>query len=421
MRRSDSPRLSLTPAQARRALLWGQGLVAGGGRLAGADVTAAVGLLVGVQYDPYPAISQNHYLVLWNRLPGFTENDLERAAYEGRSVTECTALKRNTFFVRTCDLALMRAATRGVSRWGSSSAEEARLTQSEPEARKAEEAVLAAFEAFGPMTRERLWVVMGLEGDWRKRREEARSGTVRSDLPQASRQCFQAFGRLLRQGAIVVTSRLPGTFRPPVYGLASRFLPESVSDEPDEASAKRWLTSALLASYGVAPPSLLTFVTGLPAAEVRAVLHEISITGEAVSAEVRGLGPGGRALAVWASPQALDASSSVREPSVAGSSHVFLLPPLDNLMRYRPWIERLFGYTFEMEYFRKKGMRWQLSCLIDDAFAGWIDCVADRRAHAFRVRSSELADLGPGPWRAVKARVDELARFHGAGRGEWNP
>jgi hypothetical protein len=390
------------------------------------DVPGAVGLLVGVQYDPNPVVSQNHYLVLWNRLPGFAEGDLDRAAYQERTVTECAAaLKRNMFFVRTCDLALVRAATRGIRRWGTSNAEAEEQVGSDPEARRAEESVLAALERVGPLTRERLWAVMGLEEDWRRYREEAQTGLPAPGGPVAalSRKCFRAFSRLARRGDLVVTARLPGAFRPPVYGLSSRLLPDTARGEPDETTARRWLIRGLLDSYGVATGSLLTFVSGLAGVEVRALLAEAVQTGEATPVEIRG-GPGVRTGRAWASPAALDQAGGNRagagDRGREAPPFCALLPPLDNALRHLPSIKALFGYSFEMEYFKKKGMRWQLSALIGEAFAGWVNCAADRRAGVFRVRSRELGELESGTWAILRTRVEELARFHGAKSVEWN-
>ncbi|AZR74349.1 hypothetical protein BBF96_13705 [Anoxybacter fermentans] len=80
-------------------------------------------VLTEVQYDPNPVVSQNHYLVLWNRIPDFKEEDLDRAAYHERTLIEVYAMRHNKFFVPTDEFILYRKATRQIRRWGGSDAD----------------------------------------------------------------------------------------------------------------------------------------------------------------------------------------------------------------------------------------------------------------------------------------------------------
>lgn len=72
--------------------------------------------ICGLQYDPYPAIHLNQYMMLWNRKKDFAVEQLDTAAYKEFKVIEAWTFKRNMFFVPYNEFALYRAATRKVVR-----------------------------------------------------------------------------------------------------------------------------------------------------------------------------------------------------------------------------------------------------------------------------------------------------------------
>ena len=76
--------------------------------------------LCGVQYDPYPAIHLNQYIVLWNRIKDFRAEQLDTAAYKEFNVVETWTFKRNMFFVPRYEYSLYKNATKGIVRWGNS-------------------------------------------------------------------------------------------------------------------------------------------------------------------------------------------------------------------------------------------------------------------------------------------------------------
>ena len=69
--------------------------------------------ICGLQYDPYPAIQLNQYMMLWNRKKDFTADQLDTAAYKKFKIIETWTFKRNMFFVPYNEFALYRTATKG--------------------------------------------------------------------------------------------------------------------------------------------------------------------------------------------------------------------------------------------------------------------------------------------------------------------
>ena len=73
--------------------------------------------ICGLQYDPYPAIHLNQYMVLWNRIKDFKAQQLDIAAYKEFKVVETWTFKRNMFFVPREEYELYKHATKGIVRW----------------------------------------------------------------------------------------------------------------------------------------------------------------------------------------------------------------------------------------------------------------------------------------------------------------
>jgi uncharacterized protein YcaQ len=98
-----------------------------------------------------------------------------------------------------------------------------------------------------------------------------------------------------------------------------------------------------------------------------------------------------------------------------GEDFVALLTLMDNLIRDRKWLRQLFNYTFEVEYFQKKGMKWHVNILCNNEFVGFINPKFDRSRKLFLVRDMMLKrKLGSEEWEKVLERIEELASFHNA-------
>jgi uncharacterized protein YcaQ len=125
-----------------------------------------------------------------------------------------------------------------------------------------------------------------------------------------------------------------------------------------------------------------------------------------------------RALGVWLEkgrwrvhPEATDGPVPDR---------VALLSPFDRLIHDRERAEALFGFRYRIEIYLPKERRefgyYVLPVLHGDRLVGRIDPAFDRRAGVLRVNAVH-AEPGapPGAWPAVRAQLDALAAWLGAG------
>ena len=93
---------------------------------------------------------------------------------------------------------------------------------------------------------------------------------------------------------------------------------------------------------------------------------------------------------------------------------VRLISPMDTVVRDKVWLETFFDYSFTFEYFKKKGMKWPLSVLVGNRFAGYIDCKMDWRTKKFVVKERNIFDPELCGRETVDRAIRELAEFHGA-------
>ena len=92
-----------------------------------------------------------------------------------------------------------------------------------------------------------------------------------------------------------------------------------------------------------------------------------------------------------------------------------LLTLMDNLIRDRKWLQQLFNYTFKVEYFQKKGMKWHVNILYKNEFLGFINPKIDRARKLFIIKDIVLKrELEDEEWNRVLERIKELANFHNA-------
>jgi uncharacterized protein YcaQ len=98
---------------------------------------------------------------------------------------------------------------------------------------------------------------------------------------------------------------------------------------------------------------------------------------------------------------------------------VALLTPMDNLVRDRKWLEQMFGYTFQIEYFQKKGMKWQVSILNRNEFLGFINPKINRPKKCLIIKDFSLKRKpNDEEWERILCRIEEFAKFHEANRIE---
>ena len=381
--------LRLTIDQARRIIVNSQMLHA-----RGSSVSEVISQLAGIQYDPNPTIHLNQYMVLWNRIPGFTVEDLDREAYRNHSVVETFSFRRNMFFVPADEFAIYRRATEGIVRWGASDKIKDENAHNNVQACEAEDRLRSVLSRAQPVTLNELWASLGVLDSWKARRQ---SGKLTDPM-------FPAFRRMLRRGEIIVAGRRKGTFREPEYVLKSVVLPGPwPNSEIPEFEARCWVVSRVLRSYGVTNVSHIRQITGFKASEIKDYVGTLESKGEAIKVVVDSMRGD-----YWTVPECL--ANTEAEP---GGAELSLLPPLDNLVRDRNWLLRHFGYTFQFEYFQKKQMKWQLSALLGVDFLGYIDCKMDRTRNRLIVKTREILTKDAMVHHLIDDRIEQLARFHG--------
>ncbi|MFQ5758771.1 MAG: hypothetical protein ACE5IF_03760, partial [Candidatus Bathyarchaeia archaeon] len=90
---------------------------------------------------------------------------------------------------------------------------------------------------------------------------------------------------------------------------------------------------------------------------------------------------------------------------------------IDNLVRDRKWLRKIFDYTFTLEYFRKKKMRWQLSILHNTDFVGFLNPKADRPRKTMIIKETVLnRDLKEDELSKLFYRIVDFTKFHKAGK-----
>ena len=202
--------------------------------------------LCGLQYDPYPAIHLNQYIMLWNRKKDFKAEQLDIAAYKDFKVVETWTFKRNMFFVPRDEYSLYKNATKGIVRWGSS--DESWLAAGDsPEIQAAERELKESLTEFGGLTANQIWEKLNLSFEWNKYRREHDDSY---NLP-----IFRAFYRLCRRGDLLTCGRKTGTFKEPIWILKEKAgFPDWTKDSVDEKQAVKCVVEKLIASFGVTDP-----------------------------------------------------------------------------------------------------------------------------------------------------------------------
>lgn len=361
-------------------------------------VEAIVSDLCGLQYDPYPAIHLNQYMMLWNRKKDFTPQQLDDAAYRDFRVMEAWTFRRNLFFVPCAEFARYRAATRSIVRWGDSDEGWLRATDSPP-VREAERALREGLTGQPGMTAKQIWDHLGLAEEWHKYRREHGPDY---DLP-----IFRAFYRMARKRELLVCGRNPGTFREPVYLLKeSASIDEWPDDGMDEGQAVAWMVEKLVSSLGVTDPVHVAHLSGLAAREVAPVFQELASRKRIVPLPSK---IGRKNYYVHASKAHL-----LNAPPAEDTEEVRLISPMDTVVRDKKWLETFFDYSFFFEYFQKKGMKWPLSILVGHQFVGYLDCKMEWRTQKFIIKEKNLFASAVPYRKGIDAAIRELAAFHGA-------
>ena len=354
--------------------------------------------ICGLQYDPYPAIHLNQYIMLWNRKKDFKPEQLDKAAYQDFKVVETWTFKRNMFLIPSDEYSLYKFATKGIERWGSS--DESWLASGDsPEIQAAEKELKESLKGFNGFVAREIWEHLGLSFEWDKyRREHDQS----YNLP-----IFRAYYRLIRKGDLLVCGRNPGTFREPVFILKEKVgFSDWANDTIDEKEAIKCIVEKLIASLGVTVPVHVSHISGYKTAAMIPVFEELESEKKIVQLPYK---IGRKYYYVHSSKMQM-----LNENTDEECREVRLISPMDTIVRDKTWLTTFFDYSFSFEYFKKKGMKWPLSILAGNQFVGYLDCKMDWKTKKFIIKERNIFNHDFHDCKAIDLAIEELATFHEA-------
>ena len=332
------------------------------------DMVGVVKSLCGIQYDPLPVIAQAHYVTLWNRVRGFTEDWLDSLLYEERRLIEFMLMRQTLNIVPTEELPYYYQGTRSVIRAG--------------------------------------WIQRVID-----KKEDDTSREILQKVKEKGEVSpkdfhYAALRPLFHSGETFIARRGKVVFRMPYYRLFSDHFPNLKLESVAEETARRCLVLKTLSAYGISPSRHVAYWIGYKVKETEEILQELEKEGVITKVKIEGL----RGFH-WVRVEDLDKL----ETETGEEDFVALLTLMDNLTRDRKWLRQLFNYTFEVEYFQKKGMKWHVNILYNNEFLGFINPKIDRPKKLFIIKDIVLKRrLENKEWKKVLERIEELASFHNA-------
>jgi len=364
----------LTVAQARRVALVAQGL--GRGRPAGPvgvrQVRATVERLGVLQIDSVSVLARAHFLPLWSRLGGYDRALLHRLAYARRPAD------RQLFEAWAHEASYVPVGLEPGLRFRRA------LYAARHPAPPGVQAALAAVEEGGPLAASDLEsrTAVGTWWSW--------SGTKR------------ALEWLFGTGALLAANRRPSFERE--YDVPARVLPPAVlaAPTPAEEDARKALLLQACGALGVGTAADLMDWWRLRAPVTRPLVAELVEDGALQAVTVRG----------WRDPAYVLAGTAVPR-AVTGAT---LLSPFDNLVFFRPRVERLWGVRVRLEIYTPAERRvhgyYVLPFLLGDRIVARVDLKSDRAAGVLRVLAAHV-EPGEAPGAVAVALADELAGMAG--------
>ena len=348
---------TLSPAEARRAVLAAQGFAATPltdppGRRQLLSRVRRLGVL---QIDSVNVLSRAHYLPLFSRLGPYDRESLDDlAARRPRHLFEYWAHEASLVPVQTQPLLRWRMAQGHA--WGGVSRSAAEQPQLIADA-------LACVAEIGPATSAEIEAALAHSSP----RPTDHWGWNWSAVKQVLEHLFWL-------GEITTAGR-DGQFRRR-YALTEAVLPAEILavPTPERADAIRGLVAIAARALGVATAADLRDYFRLGAADAKTAIADLVDAGELVPVTVAGWPPAWR---------------HVRAVVPRRITHDALLVPFDPLIWERSRVERLFGMRYRIEIYVPAAKReygyYVLPFLQDDRLAARVDLKADRAAGTLRV------------------------------------
>ncbi len=354
-----TPRLALTPRQARRAALASLGLArprpAEPSRKDFAALVARLGML---QIDSVNVLARAHFMPGYSRLGSYDTGLLENAAYGGR--------RRILFEYWGHEASLIRVGLQPALRW-------------RMERARAGQGIYRDLARFG---RERRDFVNATLEEVRKR-----GAMCARDLGEDARgmgawwgwsDTKRALEWLFWAGLLTTSGRRPGFDR--VYDLPERVLPRAILDAPtpEPEEAVRILLRTAATALGVATLRDLRSYFRIAPGDAAPRVAELVEEGALVPVAVKG----------WTQQAFMAAGARIpRRPEARA-----LVSPFDPLLWERDRVERLFGLRYRIEIYTPAHKRehgyYVLPFLLGDAIAARVDLKADRQARRLYVLSA---------------------------------
>ncbi len=354
--------------------------------------------ICGLQYDPYPAIHLNQYMMLWNRKKDFTADQLDIAAYQEFKVIETFAFRRNMFFVPYNEYALYHAATKGIVRWGSSDESWLRAADN-PQDQSAESELKERLTGLQGMTPNQIWEHLNLSYEWHKYRKEHDHNY---ELP-----IFRAFYRLVRKRDLLTCGRNPGTFKEPVYILKENVgITQWPNHVIDDKQAITCMVEKLIAALGVTDPVHISHISGIATKDISPVFQELVSEKKILQIPTK---IGRKNYYIH-----LSKTDLLNTKRTEDSDQVRLISPMDTIVRDKNWLDTFFDYSFSFEYFQIKGMKWPLSILVGNQFVGYIDCKMEWKTKKLIIKEKNIFNPAFNNDKGIDFAIQELASFHDA-------
>jgi uncharacterized protein len=392
---------TVDPASLRRLFVSRQRLAGRPPAGDAAGIMAVADDLGYLQLDPISVVARSHLLVLWSRLGGFRQGELERLLWRERRLFEYWT--HGASIVPTRDYPIHHL-----------------LMRRYPSDRSAYNRRLRAWLADNQALRRSILRRLRADGPLPGRALEDRSAVAwRSGGWTAGRNVERMLDVLWTQGTIMVAGR---SGRQRLWDLAERWLPD-------------WTPTGRLPEREVVRRSAQRSLRALGVATARDIdRHFTQGRYPGLDAVLAGLERAGRVERVrvaaggveWPGPwyvHADDLPALERIQAGAWRPRTTLLSPFDNLIIGRERTERLFGFRFRMEIYVPRAARqygyYVLPVLHGDRLVGRVDPAMDRRrgrllVHAVHAEPDAPAAAGP----ALAAALQELAAFLGADQVE---
>ncbi len=370
--------MDISIGEARKLALLSQQLPSSTFRRGQRGARDAIARLGYVQIDTISVVERSHHLTLWNRVPHYRRQYLDRLVLD-RSILEYWA--HAAAYLPMSDyrftLPRMRAISNGQRHW----------YEKNPKLMKE---ILAQVRSNGPTRAKDIESHRsGADGMWEW-------GPVKQSLEM-----------LFMEGRLLVTRR--HGFQK-VFDLAERVVPPGIdTSEPTKSEYAHWLIERHLEAHGLGRLVEFSYLRrGMGAAVKTALLQKVE-QGDVIPLRMK------RSGAIYYADSKFERVLSQR----LSRNRVKFLSPFDNLIIQRKRVEQLFDFDYQLEcYVPVDKRRWGYFCLPvlwRGRLVARMDAKADRRNRVFRIHSfmmeAGINDLDEFA-RQVARELERLTEFH---------